>query len=148
MTMKTLAALTLAAATLAPLTAAAQEKGKALFDSRCAACHGANGAGIPGLAPTLGGALPYLDKPAGRDYVLGVLTHGLSGKIVSRGQTYMGAMPPQTDLSDEDIAAVVNHLGKLNGQQAAVAKAEDAAKLRATQLDHKALRDQRAALNP
>lgn len=148
MKMKTVATLTLAAAALAPLSALAQEKGKTLFDTRCVACHGANGAGIPGLAPTLGGALPYLDKPAGRDYVLGVLTHGLSGKIVSKGQTYMGAMPPQTDLADEDLAAVVNHLGTLNGQKAPVAKAEDAAKLRAAKLDHKALRDQRTALNP
>lgn len=145
MTMKTVAMLTLAAAALA---AQAQEKGKTLFDSRCVACHGANGAGIPGLAPTLGGNLPYLDKPAGRDYVLGVLTHGLSGKIVSKGQSFMGAMPPQTDLADEDLAAIVNHLATLNGQSAAVAKAEDAARLRATKLDHKTLRDQRAALTP
>lgn len=143
-----IATLALAFAALAPLGARAQDQGKTLFDGRCAACHGPGGAGIPGLAPTLGGALPYLDKPAGRDYVLAVLTHGLSGRIVSRGQTYMGAMPPQTDLSDDDLAAVVNHLATLNGLQPPVAKAEDAARLRATRLDHKALREQRAALAP
>lgn len=120
--------------------------GQALFDGRCVACHGAGGVGTAGLAPPLAGALPYLGQPAGRSYVLGVLTHGLSGRIVSQGQTYMGAMPAQTDLSDADLAAVANHMGALNGQAELRITPEEAAAARAAAVDHKALRVQRAAL--
>lgn len=120
--------------------------GQGIFDTRCVACHGAGGAGIAGLAPALAGALPYLGQPAGRSYVLQVLTHGLSGKIVSQGQTFIGAMPAQTDLSDADLAAVATYVASLNGQPTASITAEDAAAARATKVDHKALREQRAAL--
>lgn len=121
-------------------------KGKAIFDGRCIACHGPGGAGIPGLAPTLAGGLPYVDKDAGRQYVAGVLTQGLSGKIVSKGQTFMGAMPSQADLSDEDVASVANHLASLNGATGAPFKAADIAAARTRKADHKSLRDQRATL--
>lgn len=128
-------------------TASAQgTPGQTVFDSRCVACHGAGGAGIAGLAPALAGALPHLAQPAGRTYVLQVLTHGLSGRIVSQGQTFIGAMPAQSDLSDADLAAVATHLASLNGLADVRITADDAANARAAKVDHKALREQRAAL--
>lgn len=119
--------------------------GKAVFESRCVACHGAAGVGQAGIAPALADALPYLGKPAGQAYVLGVLTHGLSGKIVSKGQTFVAAMPAQTDLSDADLANVVAYLGTLNGADVTIAPAA-VAQQRAATTTHKALREQRTAL--
>lgn len=140
-----LAALTTLWATAG--TASAQgTSGQALFDNRCVACHGVGGAGIAGLAPPLAGALPHLAQPAGRAYVLQVLTHGLSGRIVSQGQTFMGAMPAQSDLSDADLAAVATHLVSLNGLADVRITTDDAAAARVAEVDHKALRAQRAAL--
>lgn len=134
-------------ASMVPWAQAQETSGKAVFESRCVACHGAGGAGQAGIAPALASALPYLAQPAGRAYVIGVLTHGLSGKITSKGQVFMGAMPAQTDLSDADLANVTTYLASLNGVNVAVA-ASDVAALRGAAMTHKALREQRAALQP
>ncbi len=41
---------------------------------------------------------------------LDVLLYGLPGQITVNGQGYNGVMPPWTQLGDEEIAAVLNHL--------------------------------------
>jgi mono/diheme cytochrome c family protein len=48
-------AVVLLALAAASTGAYAQHPGKGQFDEVCGACHGANGAGIPGLAPSLKG---------------------------------------------------------------------------------------------
>lgn len=127
----------------------AADRGKQLFDARCVACHSADGAGTPGLAPPLAHALPSLGGEAGRAYVAKVLTHGLSGRIVSQGQAYVGAMPAQADLSDDDLAAVASYVASaLNGLPQAGFTAADLARARAMPATHKELREERAALAP
>lgn len=113
----------------------AQSAGAALFNGTCVACHGAGGAGIPGLAPPLAGALKAHFRAAqGRSYVMSVLLAGLSGPIESAGQKFNSAMP-NLRLRDEQIADLVNHLqGELNQMPVDVAvTADDVAQVRATQ---------------
>jgi mono/diheme cytochrome c family protein len=45
----------------------------------------------------------------GRDYLINVLLFGLQGPIEAAGQNYNGIMPGWSQLSDEEIAAVLNH---------------------------------------
>lgn len=85
--------------------------GKAIYDANCASCHQPDGAGAVGLAPPLQGTLgKRLASPAGRQYVSGVLVSGLAGKIESKGVVYNGIMPAWQQFSDDELAAVANHV--------------------------------------
>jgi mono/diheme cytochrome c family protein len=148
-TLQTLAALVPAlmvtAAQAAHAADAAPPAGLAVFDKQCMACHQAGGSGMAGLAPALAGALaPMLGSDDGRHYVAQVLIHGLSGRIVSQGHVFMGAMPSQSALSDAELADVTNYLARdLNGAKASVFSADDFVRARATKLTHKDLREMR-----
>ena len=142
-----LGALALVAAAFSA-TASAQQDGASVFANACAACHNSAGQGTVGLAPALAGTLaPFAGSADGRRYVVQVLLSGLSGKIVSQGQVYVGAMPPQAALDDEQLAAVTTYLFKdLNGMPAAALGAADFAKARGEKTTHKELRELRARL--
>ncbi len=92
-----------AAATVGGAVAA---DGKALFSANCAACHQANGEGLPGAFPALKGNAAVNDADA-TAHIRAVL-HGLQGANVG-GVVYPSPMPPFAGaLGDSDIAAVIN----------------------------------------
>ncbi|MDR0528975.1 MAG: cytochrome c [Zoogloeaceae bacterium] len=97
-------------------TAAQAGDGETIFLNNCAACHGMDAEGIPGVAPMLQNEMLWktLDERA-IDYIAGVVTSGLSGKIQVNGKSFNGVMPPQTHLSSKELAAVTNYvLQKVN----------------------------------
>lgn len=108
-----LAALGLAATSLflrAPATAAPQADGAAAY-KRCAACHLATGAGVPGAFPPLAGNVRTLSQSAeGRRYMTLVVLKGVSGPLSVEGKTYRGVMPAHGDLDDATIAALLDHV--------------------------------------
>ncbi len=77
----------------------------------CASCHQATGEGLPSFYPALANHLPNVEaKEGGRKYIINVVLYGLSGQIETLGETYNGIMAPwNAMLSDEEIAAVLNH---------------------------------------
>lgn len=80
------------------------------FSARCSLCHQPDGKGQQGIYPPLAGAIGnYPRLPQGRTYLAHVVIHGLSGELQSKGATYVGLMPPAGDLSDAEIAAVLNY---------------------------------------
>ena len=82
-----------------------------VYTSNCSACHQPTGAGIPGAFPPLAGhAADLYMAVGGRSYLIDVLLYGLQGPITVNGMTYNGLMPAWAQLSDEQIAALVNHL--------------------------------------
>ncbi len=86
-----------------------QELGEKTY-ANCMGCHQATGAGIPPVFPPLAGHLPNIvTKDGGREYLINILLFGLQGEISVLGESYNGAMPSWTSLSDEQIAAVVNY---------------------------------------
>jgi hypothetical protein len=77
---------------------------------RCAACHLANGAGVPGAFPRLAGRIGEAAKTdAGRSYLVLTVSAGMSGLIEVDGAKIRGAMPAQAGMSDADIAAALNY---------------------------------------
>ena len=77
----------------------------------CAGCHQAEGQGVPGAFPPLAGHAPTLyNAEGGPAFLVNVLLYGLQGEITVDGATYNGLMPAWQQLSNEEIAAVLNHI--------------------------------------
>lgn len=91
--------------------ACAQPIGAEVYANKCIACHQADGAGAPGLAPPLtANVASHAATAAGRQYLVTVPLTGLAGGIVVEGVRYQGAMPVLPGLSDADIAAVLGYI--------------------------------------
>lgn len=92
-------------------SAAAQDVDGAAIYKRCAACHLATGAGVPGAFPPLRTDIrAFAMKPAGRRYLALVVIKGVSGPIMAEGKAYRGVMPAQAGLNDAQVAAVLSHV--------------------------------------
>jgi mono/diheme cytochrome c family protein len=80
--------------------------GANLYTANCSACHGASGAGVPGAFPPLSGD-PVVTAADPKQQIATVL-HGLHGAAI-KGTAYASQMPPFAQLSDNDIAAIIDH---------------------------------------
>ncbi len=111
--------------------AAAPESGKrgaAVFAGHCASCHGANGEGVPGVFPPLKGN-PVVTATDPAEHIHVVLFGKKGGTI--KGATYSAQMPAWADqLSDEEVAAVVNHERTSWGNSAPTVTTDNVAKIR------------------
>ncbi len=81
--------------------------GEQVFGNYCAACHQLSGEGLPGVFPPLrGDAVVLADDP---DEHIRTILEGLAGKQID-GVAYASPMPPlAAQLTDDEVAAVVNH---------------------------------------
>ena len=80
--------------------------GAQMYATNCQSCHGATGTGVPGTFPPLAGDPVVNGNDA--DAHVKIVLKGLSGKAI--GGTHYGAqMPPFAQLSDAEIAAVIDH---------------------------------------
>ena len=95
-------------ASVTPLSQSAAD-GAAIYAENCATCHQPGGVGIVGTFPPLAG------NPASADaaYVEDVVRNGLSGPIEVLGVTYDATMASFADLSDDDVAALVEYVATL-----------------------------------
>ena len=115
------------AAPAAPSAAAAT--GSQVFASHCAVCHGAEGAGVAGVFPSLAGD-PVVNAADPNEQIRTIL-HGRSGRIIN-GTAYAAAMPPFAgQLSNQQIADIINHERSSWGNHAPPVTAEDVAAQRA-----------------
>ncbi|QBR03732.1 c-type cytochrome [Paraburkholderia pallida] len=90
--------------------------GGQIFTTRCASCHQATGAGLPGVFPPLAGS-EWVNGDA--KTVARILLLGINGKITVTGATFNGSMPAfGSTLSDAEIAAVASHVRSSFGNKA------------------------------
>jgi len=80
--------------------------GSQLYTQNCAACHGAAGAGAPGAFPPLAHD-PVVTAANPADHIT-IMLKGLHGKAIG-GTSYSSQMPSFSQLSDNEIAAIIDH---------------------------------------
>ena len=95
--------------------------GGTIFAANCAACHQANGQGLPGVFPPLAGSEWVVGDP---QVLANILLHGVSGKIEVAGQSFDGMMPAFAQLSDAEIAGVLTHIRSTWGNQSEAISAD------------------------
>lgn len=97
-------------ATEARVQASPFPHGAALYERQCRACHQSDGSGLGNHFPPLAGhAADLVQAEGGREYFIELVLYGLGGQIEIQGRTYSGVMPGFRRLSDEDVAAIINH---------------------------------------
>ncbi len=112
------------------VAAAAKEKinGATVYANNCTSCHQNNGQGIQGAFPPMAGD-PVVTAEDPTDHIRAVL-YGMQG-VPIEGTKYTGIMQPFSELlSDEEVAAVINHERTSWGNDAPTITAEDVAKVR------------------
>ncbi len=107
--------ITAAAPAAAPAAGAAAAPaaidGAKIFSTNCSSCHGATGQGMPGTFPPLAGN-PVVQGDIKK--LTGIVTDGLHGKIMVKGQSYDGMMPAwKGTLKPAEIDAVVTYIRTL-----------------------------------
>jgi mono/diheme cytochrome c family protein len=96
--------------------------GPQLYTANCSACHGASGAGVPGAFPALAADPVVTSKDP--KVQIGIVLRGLHGKAIA-GKSYASQMPAFAQLSDQDIAAIVDHERTAWGNSAPIITPDD-----------------------
>ena len=78
-----------------------------LYAAKCSNCHMPDGKGLRGLIPPLAGA-DYLEKF--EHQLPCIIKHGLQGDVMVNGTNYNQVMPANEELSEVDIANLVNYI--------------------------------------
>lgn len=108
----------------------AMQRGEAIYNERCAACHTVAGEGIVGLFPRLSGAPLVQQSPA--TSLIRVVLEG-SRAVATDGAPTGPAMPSFAwNLSDADVAAVVTYIRNAWGNAAPSVSASEVANMRQT----------------
>lgn len=81
-------------------------RGKEVYGLYCQNCHMEDGNGMPEVNPPLAKA-DYMKKTS-KD-LISVILKGSTASLTVNGKKYVGAMPAQEYLSDEQIADVLNY---------------------------------------
>jgi mono/diheme cytochrome c family protein len=116
-------------ASRAPAAVGATNKGAELYRVTCATCHQANGEGVPGAFPPLSHD-PVASGPDATAQAQIVL-FGLSGRVIN-GVHYAAQMPAWgAQLSDDEVATVVNYERAAWGNNAPPTTASAVAAVRA-----------------
>ncbi len=85
-------------------------RGEKAYQANCAACHQANGAGIPNAFPSLAGSKVVLGNA---DEQIKLVLNGRKGVFMPNSM-----MPPQNALSDTEIAAIITYTRNAFGNKA------------------------------
>ncbi len=86
---------------------AAENGPVALYLANCAACHQADGMGLPGAFPPLANSDLIRGDPW---QIMEATVKGMSGPITVNGQEYDGVMPAMSYLNDQDLAKILTYV--------------------------------------
>jgi len=98
------------------------QRGKQVFETVCALCHGVNGEGKPGQAPPLAGSELAQAVP---ERMIRIPLYGLTGPVTVLGQAYNLSMPAMgASLSPDDLAATLTYIRTSFGNKASAITAD------------------------
>jgi len=103
--------------------------GGALFNGTCSTCHQGTGAGLAGVFPPLAKS-DFLAADPKR--AIGIVLHGLNGKVTVNGQEYNSVMPPMTQLNDDEVANILTFVLNSWGNPGGRVSVDEVAKARTT----------------
>lgn len=103
------------------------EKGKAVYEMYCLACHQADGSGVPDLNPPL---IKTKWTQGDKKTIINVVLKGLDQEIEVDGETYANVMPSMAHLTDEEIADVLTFVRNNFGNKASSITVKDVKALR------------------
>lgn len=116
----------------------ADDKGDAAYKENCAACHQANGQGVPNAFPPLAKSDFLL---ADKERAIRIVIDGLNGPVTVNGKQYNGMMPPMGHLSDEKIADILTYVMNSWGNDGGEVDDDDVAAVRASMKGEQATED-------
>ncbi|MGE0807235.1 MAG: cytochrome c [Burkholderiaceae bacterium] len=111
-----------------PPSQAILERGAAVYERRCADCHGADGQGVPRAYPPLAGNRAVTLEPAAN--VLQIVLHGGYAPATAGNPRPFGMPPFATELGDDEIAAVVSYIRNAWGNRGSAVGSVDVARYR------------------
>jgi mono/diheme cytochrome c family protein/glucose/arabinose dehydrogenase len=123
---------------LTPEQQAVIDRGAAIYNELCFACHAPDGRGTP--KPELGTTMapPLAGSPrvnGHRDYIIKAVLHGLTGPI--DGRSYTDVMMPMGVNNDEWVAAIASYVRRSFGNTGGFVSPADVARVRAATADRK-----------
>lgn len=87
-------------------SAATDEEGRAVYETHCLTCHQADGGGVPMMQPELWHS-PRANGPASA--LIRFVLQGSAG-LAPEDRTFTNEMPGFSQLSDQDLAAVLTYI--------------------------------------
>ena len=84
------------------------ERGKTVYVQRCMVCHQQDGGGVPHLNPPVDGSSSVKGKDKSK--LISILLKGMSDRVEIDGEYYSNNMASHADLSDQQIADVLNYI--------------------------------------
>lgn len=98
--------------------AAVMEKGRSVYLSKCAICHGSDGMGDKVTYPPLAGSEWLKEKPVAE--IVKIITEGLTGPITVAGKEWNSTMLPPGVTDPRDLADLLTflrrHFGGMEGE--------------------------------
>ncbi|TRX65979.1 cytochrome c [Carboxylicivirga sp. M1479] len=89
------------------VVADAEHPGKIIYTRHCMSCHQKDAGGIPKMYPPLAKNKVISGE---KEALINIVLHGMSGEIEVDGIVYNGVMAGYKNISDKDIASVLNYL--------------------------------------
>ena len=100
----------------------AYPQGEILYNNFCASCHMEDGTGLPGNIPPLAGADYVEQDPLA---LACIIRYGMEGEIKVNDTLYNNPMAAVPQLSEFEIANVINFINSSWGNDYGVVKLED-----------------------
>jgi mono/diheme cytochrome c family protein len=84
------------------------QKGKKIYETRCLACHQADGGGVPNMNAPLDAASNVVGKDIAR--LVRIIRYGYNERIALDGFYYSNAMTANPDLKDNELADLLTYV--------------------------------------
>lgn len=81
--------------------------GSVVYAANCVACHQTSGMGLAGVFPPLVGSDWVIEND---ERLVQILLHGIQGELIVNGETYNGVMPAFSQLTDDELGAVLTYI--------------------------------------